>query len=556
MKNLSKLISSIDGKGYKAYKILEGKTFFNKEISIKVLHVQGDPFATPSVLEISTGNTFPNHFLSQKHRKTALEDFLTRRAYKNAALFSQKSGTGHSGVISVPKPSQEVLERSTLTVYPDKVALRVYVGLPAYGRRISGKNALKLFENAFLLGEKTLLSKNYADSELMSVITLSDEQEFIRKEMKKRKIVAFVANGSILPRKSGISDLPLSENAVPFKSPESLEEKFLLPNGKEIKGMAIKEGITLIAGGGYHGKTTLLEAIQRGIYNHIKGDGREFVLTDETAVKIRTEDGRSIKSVDISNFIRNVPGGWNTVYFSTEDASGSTSMAASLSEAIEAGTKLILIDEDTSATNFMIRDSRMRKLVRKEPIVPLVDRLRGLYDRFGISSILVIGGAGDYLDVCDKVIVMENYVPLERTEEARKIVREIPSAKESETIPKMQNVRKRVIDTGSLIAQGEKHKVKAHGKSSLQIGRETINTAFIEEFTEEGQLKATGLAILKLISGNGKVLFSEILQNAEKTLLEKGINVLFGSFVSPGVSRIRRFEIASVLNRMRRAKFE
>jgi predicted ABC-class ATPase len=551
MKNLLNLLKRIDGKGYKAYKELERKEFLFEDIKIRVSHVQGDPFATPSVMEISAENKFSRGFFDKKHKKIALEDFLIRSAYKKANNLSQKSGTGHSGEIVIPKPSQEVLERSTLTIYEDRIVLRVFGGLPAFGRKIAGDNAIKLFKNLFTLGKETLYPRNYEEKELSEVITLSDEQAFIRKEMKNRGIVAFIANGSILPRRSGISDLPMQKGAVPFRSPKSMEVSFELPDGKNITGMGIKKGITLIAGGGYHGKTTLLKAIQRGIYDHVKGDGREFVFTDKTAIKIRTEDGRSVKNADIFNFIRNIPGKTDTHNFSTENASGSTSMASALFEAMETGSKLILIDEDTSATNFMIRDARMQKLVQKEPIIPLIDRLRELFEKFGISSILVIGGAGDYLDVCDRVIVMENYIPLEKTEYAKMIAQEMPSGRNNSKIPQMEEIKIRILDTDSI----QREKVKTHGKETLRIGKEFINTAFVEEFAEEGQLKTVGLAITNIIANSGKRKFPEITAETEKILSEKGLNILFNSFIKPGFSMVRKFEIASVLNRMRNAKF-
>ncbi len=552
MKNLLNLLKRIDGKGYKTYKELERKEFLFEDIKIRVSHVQGDPFATPSVMEISAENKFSRRLFDKKHKKIALEDFLIRSAYKKANNLSQKSGTGHSGEIVIPKPSQEVLERSTLTIYEDRIVLRIFAGLPAFGRKISGDNAIKLFKNLFTLGKETLYPRNYGEKELTEIITLSDEQAFVRKEMKNRGIVAFIANGSVLPRRSGISDLPMQKGAVPFRSPKSMEVSFELPDGKNITGMGIKKGITLIAGGGYHGKTTLLKAIQRGIYDHIKGDGREFVFTDKTAIKIRTEDGRSVKNADIFNFIRNIPGKTDTHNFSTENASGSTSMASALFEAMETGSKLILIDEDTSATNFMIRDARMQKLVQKEPIIPLIDRLRELFEKFGISSILVIGGAGDYLDVCDRVIVMENYIPLEKTEYAKMIAQEMPSGRNNSKIPQMEEIKIRILDTDSI----QREKVKTHGKETLRIGKEFINTAFVEEFAEEGQLKTVGLAITNIIANSGKRKFPEITAETEKILSEKGLNILFNGFIKPGFSMVRKFEIASVLNRMRNVKFE
>lgn len=71
--------------------------------------------------------------------------------------------------------------------------------------------------------------------------------------------------------------------------------------------MGIPEGVTLIVGGGFHGKSTLLQALERGVYHHIAGDGREMVITRQDAVKVRAEDGRNIEKVNISAFINNLP---------------------------------------------------------------------------------------------------------------------------------------------------------------------------------------------------------------------------------------------------------
>ncbi len=238
-------------------------------------------------------------------------------------------------------------------------------------------------------------------------------------------LVAFIANGAILPRESGVSEKPLTQGALPFLAPPSLEIEVELPNQGKIKGLGIKKGITLITGGGFHGKSTLLKALERGIYNHIPGDGREGVVTLESAVKIRAEDGRFIASTDISPFISNLPFNLDTQKFSTPNASGSTSQAANIIEALESKSKLLLLDEDTCATNFMIRDKRMQTLIHKEdePITPFIDRVKELYTSFGVSTILVLGGCGDYLEVADTVIMMKNYKPLDVTLPAKKIIK-------------------------------------------------------------------------------------------------------------------------------------
>ena len=256
--------------------------------------------------------------------------------------------------------------------------------------------------------EKSLIYRKLDQKKVQQAVWLAEDQAMLRQILKKEKLVAFVANGSVLPRKSGVSDLPMKDS-VPFESPASMERTFVLPHRGEIRGMAVPEGITLIVGGGYHGKSTLLDALQMGVYDHIAGDGREFVLTENTAVKLRAEDGRSVKNVDISLFINNLPNGKDTHQFSTPDASGSTSQAAAVMEGLEAGTRLFLIDEDTSATNFMVRDDLMQHVIHtdQEPITPFLERARDLYEQSGVSTILVAGSSGAFFYIADYVIQMD-----------------------------------------------------------------------------------------------------------------------------------------------------
>ncbi len=550
MKNLVQILNRIDGRGYKAYKDLQGKKFNESNISVRLTHVQGDPFATPSVAEIIVKNSFPERFFDKRYKRIALEDFLIRSVYKKSASLSFNGGTGHSGKIFIPKPSQAVLQRSSIKITDDNIIVRLFVGLPANGRRINGKNALRLFENIFTLAGQTIFLKNYLGKAVEDIITLSEEQHFIREKLGEMGLVSFIADGSILPRQSGVDERKMERGAVPFVSPDSLAVEITLPDGKVIRGMGIKKGITLIAGGGYHGKTTLLEAIHKGIYNHIRGDGREYVITDKSAIKVRSEDGRSIANVDISNFLQNLPQIKDTEHFSTKDASGSTSMAAAISEAIEMKSKLLLFDEDTCATNFMIRDARMQRLVKNEPIIPLIDRLRDLYNDFGISSVLVIGGAGDYLDVCDTVIVMEHYRPFEQTERAKEIAKEIPSNRDFTAIPNMEPVRERFLDAYKFLSSVRKDKVRLRGKSILQIDKTEINLAFVEEFVESGQFLASGMALLRIKNENKTNSVYSIIKSLEECIQKNGVECLFSGTVYPTLSEVRRFEIASALNRI------
>lgn len=351
--------------------------------------------------------------------KTALEDYLLRCFSREIGRLSFKAkGSGKSGLIATSRPGQEVLSRTACEIGRNEITARFEVGFPAFGRTINSGELIRIFFD-FLPGcvENVFFYRRQNNAEIKKRITLADDQQFIRNELKRLDLVSFVADGSILPRETGVSDRPM-KGSVAFHSPDSLRITLNLPGHGPISGMAIHRGITLIVGGGYHGKSTLLKALESGVYNHIPGDGREYVITDETAVKLRAEDGRSINHVDISLFIRDLPNKKDTTYFSTADASGSTSQAAAVIESIEAGARAFLIDEDTSATNFMLRDDLMQRIVSrdKEPITPFIERARDLYKQAGISTVLVAGSSGAYFFIADTIIQMDAYRPFDITE--------------------------------------------------------------------------------------------------------------------------------------------
>ncbi len=561
MAEFRSILGRIDGRGYKAYKDIQRHSLRVGEICIHFDHVQGDPFASPSVFRISVPQSFPEEFWNSRHRRVAIEDMVGRKAHGLCVKRSSHRGIGSSGYIGFPRPGQEILERSVLRLFPDRVELRVFVGLPAAGRRILSGEAWKIVvEDLPFIARNSLYRKNYTEDEMRERLQLADEQEFIRSNLDRLGLVAFVANGSILPRRSGVDQRPMSaDRAVAFKSPPEFEIEIELPTGRSIKGMGIKEGITLIAGGGYHGKSTLLEAVQLGIYNHVAGDGREFVITNPTAVKIRAEDGRRVASVDISPFIYDLPSGIDVKRFFTEDASGSTSMAANMIEAIEAGSTFLLIDEDTAATNFMIRDARMQRLVKKEPIVPLIDRARELYEKFGVSMMVVIGGAGDYLDVADSVIMMEDFVPYDVTDEARVIAEKMPTGRRDEPPFPMEPVRERVpLPSGFDPSKGKKEEyVKVGSIGALQFGGEIVDLSAVETIVSIGQVNGIGNAMLKLLRDrwiDGRRKIKEILEGMEEELMGKTVDVLFRGYVSPTIEEFRMMELAAAINRLRTLK--
>ncbi|WP_284139545.1 ABC-ATPase domain-containing protein [Virgibacillus sp. LDC-1] len=560
MKELWNKLQQLDGKGYKAYKSMQGSyRFSNYELWID--HVQGDPFATPSKIRIVI-STIQRHikeeWLQTKSRKIAVEDAIARsvgRAVTSMA-YSGK-GSGKSGAIFFDTPGQEVIERTSVQLMPAKTTICFSVSLPANGRRINGKEARKLFGDAI----PEILQSSFftiTDQQLTEAMQLADQQEAIRNEMRQHNWVAFIANGSMLPRESGISSRPL-KSGVPFQSPQESEVSFSIPHQEEkITGMAIPQGITLIVGGGYHGKSTILKAMERGVYNHVQGDGREFVLTDPNAVKIRAEDGRQISNVDISPFINNLPGKQDTEHFSTLNASGSTSQAASVIEALEAGATTLLFDEDTSATNFMIRDFRMQQLVarEKEPITPFIDKIKQLQE-LGVSTILVMGGSGDYFAVADHVVLMDEYIPYDATANVKEIINTYPLQREEQADEKFGRIASRHFSQSSLqTRKGKRSKIQAKGLHSILMGTGFIEFSGVEQIVDRSQTRMIAEIISYLDRTNElNQSLANLLDRIEKQLDENGLAsfTVYGNKHPGDLARPRRHEIAAVFNRMRTA---
>lgn len=571
-RDLKILLQNIDHKSYPAYKDTKGSYAFGDYI-LSIDHVQGDPFASPSDISIyveGRKGAFPKESYDTREKQIALEDHLLRNFGRQLAAFNHVAkGSGKSGAVGITSPGQEILERTACVVDQSNgsIKVRLHVGFPANGRTINSRELIRiLFEFLPQCVESTLYYEKYKTErkkEIKAVIELAEDQTQIRRQLKEEGLVAFVANGSILPRESGASDKPMRD-AIAFVSPASMEVTMDLPNRGKLKGMGIKKGITLIVGGGYHGKSTLLKALELGVYNHIAGDGREFVITDDTAVKSRAEDGRSIRNVDISMFIDNLPNGKDTVSFDTEDASGSTSQAAGVSESIEAGANVLLIDEDTSATNFMIRDELMQKVVLRdqEPIIPFIDRVREIYEVQGVSTILVAGSSGSYFYVADAIIQMDCYHPLDITERAKKEAaeyrkgamgaggEEMASEKSGEPVhlPSAQFTHRRVL-LPVKVFQEPRLKIKTLGMDSISIDRECIDLRLVEQLVDEEQLCALGqlLKYAHLHFVDGKRSLTEIVELLEKTMDEKGLDEI----TTRPSARPRRQEIFACINRYR-----
>lgn len=558
-------LRSIDHKGYPAYKDLKGQYNFGDYV-LSIDHVQGDPFASPSRLSVRVEKAkagFPAAYYDTKAKRITLQDHLTRLFGRQVAGGSfQAKGSGKSGLLSVSRCGQQVLERTAMRVKDGDLILRFEAGFPANGRTINARELEKmLFDILPDCVRRSLYYGKIDKEKLRQAICLCEDQQYIRQCLTERKLCAFIADGSVLPRESGVSERPM-KNGVPFQSPESLRITLELPNKGAVSGMGIPQGITLFVGGGYHGKSTILQALQNGVYDHIAGDGRELVITDASAFKLRAEDGRSVTGVDISPFIKNLPNRKDTVHFSTEDASGSTSQAANLMEALESGSSLILIDEDTSATNFMVRDRLMAQVITpgEEPITPFISRVRGMYEDLGVSSVIVAGSSGAFFHMADTIIQMKEYVPIDITQKAKEAAAacEDMGAEDADDARKFPPFnRKRCPGPDMALRKEDRIKMKAMGTSEISICKENVELRYLEQLKDQEQSMALAylLKYAQLKMMDGRKDLRQIGDLLEEQLDGSGLESLFErGDVSSQLARPRKQEILACINRYRKLK--
>ncbi len=549
----------IDGRPYGFYKDLRGQAYTLGSYGLRFDHIQGDPFASPSRVRIdipTSRATLPAWSYAGVVARRASADFVHRALLRTLSAGRGKLGSGKSGLLEIMAVGQQVLERTAVLVRPNgDLRVRLSVGLPAAGRRILGREAAQLLTHRLPEALDRVFDALDPNA-LQRHVHCIEDQVALRKQLHDHGLVAFLAESSILPRRSGADDRPM-DAAVPLDVPQALASELHAPHVGLLRGLGLRAGVTLIAGGGYHGKSTLLSALANGVYDHIPGDGRDRCVSVANAVSIRAEDGRSVRGVDLRPFINALPLGRRTDWFETADASGSTSQAAAIVEALEVGATVLLIDEDTAATNFMIRDARMRRLVpgEKEPITPYLDRVRQLWEEKHISSVLVVGGAGDYLDVADTVIQMDEYRPQDVTQRAREVAHEIPQKTSGPQAPgHWLASRPRRPDPRSLDPRrGRKQeRVRSVKTRAIEFGSEEIDVSLLYQLVDAAQCRMIGDVLLQCARGlcDGKKTIPELLDRIDAEIEKDGLDAVtdrdFGDR-----ARARRFEIAAALNRLR-----
>lgn len=553
MHRLLEILDRIDGRGYKAYKELQGRRFKFPCFTLIVDHVQGDPYASPSRIRTRVDLDrleLPVPAARGPDAIRATRDFLVRSFHRR---------TCEDRYVAIDCGKQTVLDRSACLIFDSHAELRFTVELPARGRRILGRQARAVLCDLLPRAiDRALLPGHLDQQKLIRHINCVEDQVALRNALAARGLVAFVADEAVLPRRSGVDDRPLADSTI-FRAPASLRVNLETPNSGPISGLGIPAGITLIVGGGFQGKSTLLRALEVGVFDHVPGDGRERVVTDSTAVKLRAEDGRSVNNVDISPFIGPLPDARPTDRFSTEFASGSTSQAAAVVEALECGSRVLLVDEDTSATNFMIRDRRMQLLVSRkdEPITPLLDRIRQLRDEHHVSTVIVMGGSGDYFDHADTVIQLDSFLPVDVSERAREVAQQYETGREAQHTGTLRFAPPRTLDPSSIKPERKPGRVKvgARDRDTLLVGRSTVDLRAVAQVVDSSQVRAIGWILAHLASHDREV--SSPIDSVEQLLArlrDQDWDWLSGhpdgDFAAP-----RLHEVLAALNRLRGVRF-
>jgi len=553
-------LHALDGRSYAAYKAIVGRYRAPAGWFLHIDRVQSDPYAPPTRIHVNVPTDLHGlalldeaDLLADVDRRLAVGDFLTRE------LHAGFRGTA----LSIASPGQEILERSSIIVRPDETGekpgwileVRARLALPAQGRSIQGHEASRIVGRDLVreLEEAMDLTGERGDRLVHHVATLEDHRA-LTAAVARNGWVSFLADGAVLPRRSGVSDEPL-DGGVPLQAPDSMAAMVDLPHAGRVRGTVVEAGVSVIVGGGYHGKSTLLSAIERGVYPHVPGDGRELVATVPDAVKVRAADGRAVTGVDLTPFISHLPAGRDTASFTTRNASGSTSQAASIIEAVEAGATTLLLDEDTSATNLLIRDSRMRELVAadREPITPLVDRITALFRRRGVSTVMVMGGSGDYLDVADRVLLMDAYHLRDVTEQARRVVADQP--RPLTELEDFAAPRQRVPEPAPPRTRRGPVRTRAQGTSTLVLDREDIDISDVGGVTDPGQAEAIAHALRALLEQrfDGASPLRECLDDLEALLDDEGLDALTDERERPAfLVRPRMVDVGAAVSRYRK----
>lgn len=552
-------ILTLEGKPYQAYQALEGEYRFDRFV-LHLDRVIVEPPGVPSPLRVRVDQAearYPAPLWASRAGKIALEDFIARRWLDGIRKVARARG-GRPG-FAIDTGGQEILERTACRIAEDHVEVRCAIFLPSEGRKIAAKNAQTVFfEDLPQLVDAALLYASQHPDAVQRHAEVAEDADAMRLQLQGRGLVAFLADGAVLPRESG-SDRPLLSRLVPLQSPHELAVTLDLPHRGAVAGMGIPRGVTVLMGSPFSGRSTLLRAIASSVYAHLPGDGREFCAAVADAVLVPAEEGRRVEGVDLSAFLTALPGGEDVSRCRTEHAGDVVSQAAGVVEALETGCSLLLIDEDTSAPGLLTRDPLWRKLApdAKHPVTPLAEIVRPLYEEHGVSTIVVTSRSADFAPVADTVIAMDGFRPRAVTSDAKQAAAAQPEARPDRK-GRFGGVHHRVPLQDSLSPlRGRRFRGEPHGGvpgRSVVLGRDILDLSRVEQLVDPAQARAIAAALIFAADrglADGMRTLREVLGLVEMDVVQHGLEVLAPGGVPGDLALPRRHELAAALNRLR-----
>jgi predicted ABC-class ATPase len=555
------LLKELDGQPIESYQQIVGDYDFTRYV------IKCHPFRVKdaeilplfSIRVPQTIAEIPSVLIESPIRRTALEDYLLRAFSAEVDKLASFDMTGLAKRnIVVTSPEQKILPRNTILVTGEYVELRVAIQLPLQQTLVDGVVTYAvdgvrmqeiLFDELMESVVNSLLYCNMDAEDVELFVQSMDNADRLRQHLNASGQVAFLAEGSLLDR-AELSDLPDYEHAVPLGLADGLGEPVDTPYAGTVNGLVVPSGLTVILGEADGGRIELMDALAQGIYNHVNGDGREHCVTVPDAVEIISEPGRSVQNVDLSAFYREDV---SKQHFSSDWADSFDSQAASLMEALEAGSRVLLIDEQTSCPTFLGTDSRLDEVLGEPSHISLAARARQMVDELGIS--IVIAGSNlvaEYIPVADTVLQVSQSVVSDVTAVTKELdvspAAVAPSIQLSSLLSRLRWIMPSSIDPS---IGHEDVFVKVDEDGLMQFGRIIMDAEDISQLVSLDQLRAIGLTFyyLKLRYVDEGYSLREILDLVDRDISNEGLNALARDFCG-NLARPRRYEVAAMLNRL------
>ena len=560
MKNKEELygkIEQVNLKGHGDLQQLLGDYDFSRYV-LKILRIEEPVETQLSMLIVRVPQLiagFPQDLIQTPVGRTALEDLIARKVADEIEKTASYDTAGISRRrLYFTRPGQKILPRSSLVVTEEYVEARIYFRPPMQDDKIMGSDLKELFFGMLpRIANSALIYCNLHEGEAERCVNSMSDADHIRRLLPTRGWVSFVAEQSHLCRVNH-GDTPDMHRTQTLRVDDALAKSLDLPKAGAVRGFGVPSGLTVILGDAYSGRVELMRAMSAGIYNHVRGDGREQVITVPDAVYLKAEAGRSVRRVDLSAFLRDA-GDENSPVFSSPNADVFASEAAATVEALEAGARALLFDESDSSPEFLARDPRLAGLTppAEQRITPLSAIARRMVDQLGVS--VVVAGTvtvTDFIPVADTVLRIANFKVYDVTKEAKKLVTAVPAPSAPINVASMVERSRSIVPSSIDPSAGRSDfLIEADDIHSLRFGREKIDLSSVEQLADVDQTRTIGRILYYAKTRYMEEVrpIREILDAIDHDLSSEGLETLTRT-LQGDLARPRRYEIAAALNRL------